>query len=234
MKRLYRSSLIYLVLGIILLQTAYMTFTARQPVVFRNEHEQVVGVRDLTVSFRIISWAALIIGLLMIVGAIATWFRPHAKEKMGHNVFGAELRLFAAGPVWMLFNALLILLSVWAGYAEMSPSKLQHTNPDLILCVCIVILLPLFVIGTLHLSKADRLRRPSLNRFPLNWSGDPLQALFISTLCCLGLFIGSLSRVIDSGALGFWTVAFYCSLFFGLLTGQLVAYRLYRSRIEGN
>jgi hypothetical protein len=233
MREQYQGSVKSFVLAFIVLLVAHMTFTAHQPTVFRNEQGQAVGIHDLTVLFRVVSWTALVIGLLLVVNAIRTLFTNESRQEQSNSsppAFGR--RLFRNGRVWIVFNTVLIPLSIWTGYAEMAPTTLQRTNPDIILCISIFVLIPIFVLGAVSLATDKRrLRTPAWNRFPLNWGGDPLQALFIMTLCTLAAVVGSLFRLGSSRTGGAWTVAAHTSLLLGLLIGQAIVYRVYRDRI---
>jgi hypothetical protein len=222
---------IYVVLGILLLQVGYLLSTSDQLLIWLNEHQKIIDRKDAPTVFEICSVAAFAMATCLLVYGI----RGIQTKRTGDDrpISVVKNRSAVVENLWLSANIALVLASIWAGYNEMSPGRLQHTNPDAIFCLCVLVVMSLFAVGTLHLSKTARFRRPSLNRFSLNWSGDPLQALFLSTLVCLGLVVGSLTRVLNSGAVGFWTVAFNCSLFIGLVVGQLVAYRLYRGRIEG-
>jgi hypothetical protein len=232
MKKWHPLLLAYLVLAIILFQTAYVSFISHQPVVFRNEHGEVVSIRDLTTLFRIISATALVVGLLLLVAAIRGYFsRPHAREVDTGISPKSRRPVIKSGRFWIAFNVILVGLSVWTGYAQMDPAELQRTNPDLIFCIAVFVGAFIVAVGSVHLAKSVRLRRPKWNRLPFNWWSDPLQSLFIFTWCSLALVIGSVIRVRGSGTVGAWTVIMFGSVFVGLLAGQAVAYRLYRNRI---
>ena len=66
---------------------------------------------------------------------------------------------------------------------------------------------------------------------PLNWWGDPLQSLFISTCIMGSTAIGSALRHPTIGSIGFWTLAVYVCFALGLLVGQILVYRIYRENI---
>src|SRR5260370_19316150 len=87
--------------------------------------------------------------------------------------------------MWSAPNLCLFGLSVWQGYASLAPEQLRHVNPDAVFCSLITLNLPLFALGTVGYSvrrlNVQKLRRPSLDRNPLNWWFDPLQSLFITT-----------------------------------------------------
>ncbi len=137
--------------------------------------------------------------------------------------------------VWHVANILMVLLTPWEGYVSMAPEKLRHANPDAIFCALILLITPLFAIGSVYYSihrwHHDMLPRPSWNRNPLNWWHDPLQSLFITTCCSTGIAIGSLLRLPAVGSVAFWTLGMYICIAIGLFVGQLLAYRIYREHI---
>jgi hypothetical protein len=78
--------------------------------------------------------------------------------------------------------------------------------------------------------NVEKLRRPSLDRNPLNWWFDPLQSLFITTCNIAAMGVGSLLRR-ATGSVAFWMVATYFCAFFGLVVGQVLVYQVYRDRV---
>lgn len=136
--------------------------------------------------------------------------------------------------IWYAVNISLVVLSVWQGYASLAPEQLRHVNPDAAFCIAILLTLPLFALFTVYYSvrqcNVDKLRRPSLDRNPLNWWYDPLQSLFISTCSGASMAIGSLLHR-PTGSVAFWMAASYFCFTFGLHIGQVLVYRLYRERV---
>jgi formate hydrogenlyase subunit 3/multisubunit Na+/H+ antiporter MnhD subunit len=132
---------------------------------------------------------------------------------------------------WIVANTTLVLLSLWTGYGETAPEILSQTNPDLVFCITILIMAPLFVTVTLYQAKPGSLVSPSWKRSPLRWTGDPLQAIFVSTWCALGLFVGSSLRAYTQHS-GFWMAASFGSIFVGFLLGQLIVFCRYRHEIR--
>ena len=132
---------------------------------------------------------------------------------------------------WIVVNTMLVFLSLWTGYAETDPRILSKSNPELAYCITILIMTPIFVLGTAYQAKAGSLVWPSWKRSPLRWSRDPLQALFVSAWCALGLFAGSLFRAYAQH-FGFWMAASFGSIFVGLLLGQLIVFCVYRHQID--
>jgi hypothetical protein len=137
--------------------------------------------------------------------------------------------------IWYVINIALVALALLGGYNSLSPERLRHTNPDAIACGIILLVMPLFSIGSVSYSirrwNHDRLARPSLSRDPLNWWHDPLQSLFISTCGMAAMALGSAVRRPTIGSVGFWTVAVYACFALGLLVGQILVYRIYRENI---
>jgi len=138
--------------------------------------------------------------------------------------------------VWYAVNIGLVTLTSWGGYASMAPERLRQTNPDAIACVSILVLMPLFALGSVYYSVrrwkgGNHLSRPSWNRNPLNWWGDPLQSLFISTCIAAATAISSALRRPTFGSVGFWTFGVYVCFTIGLLVGQVLVYRVYRGQI---
>jgi hypothetical protein len=139
-----------------------------------------------------------------------------------------------------MLNIGLVLLSLRGGYMMMAPERLHRDNPDGVLCLILLVIMPLFVLGAVAYSiyrwKCNVLLCPSWDRFPLNWWGDPLQSLFISTWNTAAITLGAIARLpIDKSAdyrtIAFWMVASFGSITIGLLIGQFFAYRIFRNRI---
>jgi hypothetical protein len=137
--------------------------------------------------------------------------------------------------VWYAVNIGLIVLASVAGYRSLAPEKLQHANPDAILCGLTLVVTPLFAIGIVGYSvrrwNHDRLARPSLNRNPMNWWHDPLQSLFMTMCVMVSTVIGSAFRRPTIGSVGFWMLAAYACFALGLFIGQILVYRIYRENI---
>lgn len=136
---------------------------------------------------------------------------------------------------WRMINSAIVVLSFCAGYGSMSPGTLRHSDPDGILCLIILVLLPLFSVGSVAYSiyrqNQETFQRPSWDRNPSDWWHDPLQSLFISTWAMAGMTIGSALRCHHVGSVGFWMLGAYFCAFGGLLIGQAMVYGLYRKRI---
>ena len=137
--------------------------------------------------------------------------------------------------IWFVINTALVPLALLDGYKSLSPEKLRNTNPDAILCCFILLGTPFFALLAVGFSiqywKQNNLARPSFDRNPLNWWGDPLQSLFISTCIMVSTAIGSALRHPTIGSIGFWTLAVYVCFALGLLVGQILVYRIYRENI---
>ena len=137
--------------------------------------------------------------------------------------------------IWYIVNVGLVTLGLRSGYVSLEPERLRHTNPDLIFCVSILLVMPLFTLWMVYYSvrrwKHDRLARPSWDRNPLNWWHDPLQSLFITTCVAVAMAIGSAFQRPATGSVGFWMFGMYCCIAIGLLVGQVLVYRIYREQI---
>jgi len=138
--------------------------------------------------------------------------------------------------IWYASNLGSVPLALWGGYASLAPEKLRHTNPDAIACASILVLMPVFALFSVYYSlrrwKGNHLlSRPSWDRNPLNWWGDPLQSLFISTCVVAATAVGSALRRPTFGSAGFWTLSVYVCFLIGLLVGQVLVYRVYRGQI---
>ena len=117
----------------------------------------------------------------------------------------------------------------------MEAEALRKTNPDAIFCAVVFVVTLLFPLGAVSYSilgaKQETLRRPSWNRFSIDWWGDPLQCLLISCWSAAGLSLGAALHLRGTTQTGFWTFMTFCSIFVGLLIGQIFVYAAYRNRI---
>jgi FtsH-binding integral membrane protein len=137
--------------------------------------------------------------------------------------------------VWRILNIGLVVLGLGAGYGSMSSERLRQTNPDVILCLILLVIMPLFALGSvyysIHSAGCETFCRPSWDRHSFNWWYDPLQSLFVTTCFMLAMSVGSAFRLPVVGSTGLWTFAMYCSIVVGLAVGQFLVYRIYRERI---
>ena len=126
-----------------------------------------------------------------------------------------------ASNLWGVVNLVLIADAFREGYLSLTPDRLRHTNPDPVLCLIILLVMPPFALWAVTYSikrwKADPLPRPSWNRSPLGWWRDPLQALFVLTCIAAATAIGSAVRRPTFGSVGFWTLGVYACFAIGLL-----------------
>lgn len=135
------------------------------------------------------------------------------------------------GFIWAIVNALLVLSSFLGGYRSMAPEKLVSAHGDIYMCAVILVVMPWFPLLIMNVAKSDRFRKPSWDRFPLNWWRDPLQALFVSTCCVFALALGGTLRVSGSGNEGVATVLSFWCIAIALSLGQWMGYAIYRDRI---
>ncbi len=230
LKEQYRRFVVYLVVGIILLEIAYLAFTADQPVVFRNESGQLAEVRDLTTIFQVVSWLALVTGLASLGKAIHGSLFSRKNARCSAGVLPAGYGLLRGHGFWIAVNVTLILLSIWAGSETFVPIDDLQPVLNLGFCVGILVFIPLFAIGTIHLAKAHHFLKPKWNRCPFNWWSDPLQALFVTTWCSFGMLVGSLFRFRTSDRASMWTVMAYVSIFVGFALGRTIVNLMYPKR----
>ena len=230
MKDNYRTATIFLVIGLIVLELAYLTFTGTQPVTFRNAQGEVTGVADLTTLFTVVSWSALTIGLCLVLMAIRSVFGTSEKEPSSSTMSVATKRLLGNPRVWLAFNVLLIPFSVLTGYEGLVSSKVGEAGLDYRLCGTILIMMPLFVVASVRFAAVRPFRKPTWDRFPFNWRGDPLQSLFVASGCSLAIVVGSLLRLFESGMAAIGSVSVSASIFVGLVLGQILVYWMYRKQ----
>lgn len=142
--------------------------------------------------------------------------------------------------IWYIMNLALVGLALLGGYNSQEPQRLRNTNPDAIVCGLILLIMPVFAIGSVEYSNRSRHRqslsrdnlvRPSFHRNPWNWWGDPLQSLYISTCIMACMTLGGMVRRPAIGSVGFWTVGVYACFAVGLVVGQILIYRIYRDQI---
>ena len=163
---LSRRSTPYLTAGVISLGISYLAFITKQPVSLLGKHGQILAICDLTGVFRVTSLIALATGCCLLSTAIR---RSVSQKLNGHpsaSSAGLKRLLFRRSRIWILVNGALVPFAVWAGYESLNPLRLQGTNPDAVLCIVLIVLIPLLLMGWIHFSR-PRLKRPSWNRSPL-------------------------------------------------------------------
>ena len=135
---------------------------------------------------------------------------------------------------WCFVNTGLVAWSVYGGFNAMSPARERHSNPDVILSIVLLVVMPVFANGIVSKSKSEKLLRPSWKRNPLNWRGDPLQGLFILTCILTAFTAGCSVRLFEANHASIWVFSAFCSMTIGLLIGQVLVYKRYETRIAGN
>jgi hypothetical protein len=133
--------------------------------------------------------------------------------------------------LWRFLNLASLPLGAWTGYGSMRLDRFRGVNVDLVACIAVFLGTTLFALFIFLPSRREVLHRPGLDRSPLAWTRDPLQALFFTTLAALGMALGAQVRVAGSGDVGFWMVASLWCLFAGLFVGRLFGYFFFRGRI---
>jgi hypothetical protein len=118
----------------------------------------------------------------------------------------------------------------------MAPARLARTNPDVVFCTLVLLVLALSSLGSvwysLRCTNGALLPRPSFHRFSIDWWRDPLQCLFLSCLFVGGMAVGAAFRLPDTSPTGFWTFLLFVCMFLGLLIGQFAVYAVYRKHIQ--
>ena len=141
--------------------------------------------------------------------------------------------------VWYVINIAVIVLGLRGGYVSTAPEQLRHMNPDAVYCGLILFTMPVFALLSVGYSNRrrrlspsrDNLVRPSFHRNPLNWWGDPLQSLFISTCVMVSNTLGGALHRPAIGSVGFWLVGSYACAVVGLVIGQILIYRIYGDQV---
>jgi hypothetical protein len=145
-------------------------------------------------------------------------------------------RLQAAGTHWKILNPLLIILLMAVPlYCARDVQKLdEFDSPSFAIPACVValVLLPAIEIAWLYFSKAP-FKMPAWGRSPFG-SDDPLQTLFIGTWCAFAAFLSALLLVPRFGSDYIWTAAIWGCVFVGFFIAQLIAHRVFRTRIENS
>jgi len=135
---------------------------------------------------------------------------------------------------WYVANLGYLALGLCGGHYSTAPEQLQHITPAPMAWLAILIVVPMFAIGTVHYSircYQNMLPRPSWKRNSINWWQDPLQSLFMTTCTTAMMAVGAALRRPAIGSAGFWTLRVYCSVAIGFEIGQIVVYRVYRRHI---
>jgi hypothetical protein len=88
-------------------------------------------------------------------------------------------------------------------------------------------------IGAVSMATVSSLEKPTWNRSPFRWFADPLQSLFISSWLMLCVFAGTTARLLGGKKELLDLLPLYGAILGGLVTGQIIVYRVYRKRIVG-
>jgi len=121
-----------------------------------------------------------------------------------------------------------------SGYTSLDPASTAGTNSDWVFVTLSFVsscVFPLVAMAYSRRKGVETFRRPSLDRHPINWWGDPLQSLRVSSIG-IGLFVVgacfALPKADHRGVMMFW---FYAAVALGLFIGERMAYRIYAKRI---
>jgi hypothetical protein len=201
-----------------------------EPIRVLDKEGKLTGDYDVTAWFRVIALIILALGAMLIVGEVRRWSASEPKREKSNAAFFRSWgrRFLEDGPLWLIFNLSEIALGAYMGLRSEPSSNPDVTDSSGLLCIGLLVIMTVFVIGVVS-QASQRLRAPSLNRFSLNWSGDPLQVLFIATLVTLALIVGGVFR---AGIRGLWTLAPHVSILAGFLIGQAIVYWAFRREID--
>ena len=227
--------------GVVILQFGY-EMLRRGSITYAPEvgPAEIFSPEHRAAEFWALSAGMLSVGVLLFIVAAFLLFRffcgtaPGILNRVSSTVaaFARSTRLHRLGPI---LNVVLVLLSLWTGYAEMAPDQLLHKNPDAIFCTSVLLGTIVFSFGTAAYSISGAgektLRRPSLRRFSINWWHDPLQCLFLSCGFAGAMAVGAALRLPRTSSTGFWMFMSFLCLFPGLLIGKLGVYIVHRERI---
>jgi hypothetical protein len=227
--RRLQSSVPRIVAGILCLPISYVAFRA-EPIRVLDKEGKLSGDYDVTAWFRVIALIILALGAMLIVGEVRRWSASESERGQSNAAFFRSWgrRFLEDGPLWLIFNLSEIALGAYMGLRIELSSNPDVTNSSGLLCIGLLVTMTIFVLGVVSHARG-RLRAPSLRRFSLNWLGDPLQALFVGTLATLALILGGVFR---AGIRGLWNLAPHVSILAGLLVGQAIVYRVFRSEIQ--
>jgi hypothetical protein len=219
-----------------MLWAAYFLARLKQFVFFSgsgSSSERIVYTRaEHPYVFDMITAGFVVVGLILLALAFSSCFHPRQRADSASTAGANSLVM---KRLWQVVNTLLMISSLYGGWAAMQPDVRRNTNPDGILCGIVFVIMLLFPLGAVSYSifgaKQMTLRRPSWSRFSLDWWHDPLQCLFLSSCFAAGLAIGAAFHLKGTTQTGFWTFMTFCSIFGGLAIGQTFVYAAYRSRL---
>lgn len=136
---------------------------------------------------------------------------------------------------WRAVYMVVTIGGLHGGYASLAPSALAYEKPDILACMAALIGTTLvFGLGTCRIVKTrglEVLRRPSFDRNPFRFWGDPLQFLFVISLGTCAVALGAVPRLPWTDTVGLLRFGVSCSFAIGTLLAQAFVYRVFRSRI---
>ena len=227
-----RRGLTFIILAIALAGNVYLISKTPQIVFRMNERTVVYKHAENSAIFNLAASIAAFAAILFLLSGICVLLaRPQEPSPIATTAPHRSSRL-----VWKIVNTAILLLSTWSGYAALSPAKLKGTNPDLVLCIAAFIGIAMFAIAAPHFATVATFRKPQWGRFFLSWWRDPMQTLFMTTCFWAAWVVGSAARFFSpdlrADKTAMWTVLTYAAILAGLVIGQVIAYPVYRNRIE--
>lgn len=208
--------------AVFFLGIAWLVSTAQQPFVLRDEYGRVITVRDLTVVFTVVKLAAVIIGVLLIGSAARTFFGS-AHDSNVRAAADGRACWTRESPYWAALNAMLIVASIWTGYFGAHPRNYRSVEAPLLLHVSVFVGIIIVILAAFNVApSARRFRRPGWSRFPLNWSSDPSQALFLAAWCSLGVVVGGVFALAVFGFSVLQTLTLQAVIFLAVISSRAI------------
>jgi hypothetical protein len=221
------------IVGIVFLSAAFVILNSNHFTLQLNGRVLTYNRTDFPALFNAMAATAILVAAVLgLIGGYLIFRHKRPKAPSSDETKPRKPRRI----LWGTLNGAVLLLLAWLGYAGLASERLRGTNPDVVLCVVAFFVVALLAIARLHFARVATFRKPQWGRFPLNWSGDPLQALFVATCWWAGFVVGNVTRLFGSN-LGtdktvLWTVLTYAAILAGLLAGQAVGYTVYKDRID--
>lgn len=137
---------------------------------------------------------------------------------------------------WTSLYVICIIYAAYCGFRYMK--SIADTKTDLGLTaylagylVCVIFSL-LATYYCLKRSGNLKLRKPSWNRNPFNWSVDVLQSLRVSLVGCGSFVIGQILNIENTSEQKLSFLYLMCAITLGLYTGERLVYLIYKNKIE--
>jgi hypothetical protein len=136
------------------------------------------------------------------------------------------------GTHWKVINGLLMVLFAGVPFLADTPGGVDTPSFAIKACVAAIVLLPAATIAWLYFQKSP-FKVPGWDKSPFN-SRDPLQGVFLGPWFGFAIFMGALLQVPRWGNDYLWTAAIAGCVFLGFFVARILAYRIFRGRIESS